>query len=75
MKKSIELTEKQGFILWSLYAWFQNDFPKVLSMSRLYDLTENDFRNKHRHQYEKIILKRIVELGKYINEKHPEWIE
>ena len=77
MKKiQIELTTKEIYLLWTIACWFGKPNWHITGslMGKLYDAVGND-REKLNKKYEDTELKRIVELGQWIADFHPEWIK
>ena len=73
LKKTLTIKEKN--LAWDIICWFN----KPITSSLKYKLYPGDvtyhYKDKKQKRYQKMILKRIVELGENVKNNHPDWIE
>ena len=80
--KEIQLTAKEAYILWSVICWWNKENqrkkePKVTHKLKvkLFNVMTDEQRYRFQNKYENWEQARIVEIGLWIKEKHPEWLE
>ena len=76
-KYTIELTQKEAFILWSVITWFERPIAYHTLKARLANIVFKDQKAKQRlmKAFEVPILKRIVNIGEWVTKRHPEFLE
>ena len=75
MKTTIELTEKEMFVLWQLACWFEKPLITSSLKYKLYNSKLTVKRRKElKKRFEQMVLDEIVELGIRVNKNHPEWL-
>lgn len=64
-KHIIELTDKELFNLWIIACWFRGPVITSTLKRKLAGLSASEYR-KHDKTVDKAVMKRIVELGKWL---------
>jgi len=77
--REIKFTPRQALSVWMIIGWFVGRFERTKSldiptrlMSDLYGAIDDDTRKKLKDSFEKDVAIRIVKLGKWLEEKHPD---
>ena len=74
MRLKYELSEKEIYLVWSIICWFNR--PVTSSLKNKFSLLAySPNRKKYEEKYDKLIIKRIIELGEWLSKRYPEIME
>ncbi len=73
-EKTIKLTPKEAYLIWSVICWWQKPFTYKLK-AKLCNFIGEENRQRLDKQYENFEIAGLVNTGCFIKERHPEWIK